>query len=65
MVLGEKQFEWDFSESIKINNWRFFMILCAMPSTLSAISILFLPESPKFDLYVRLEIILFNLEIFY
>jgi hypothetical protein len=59
MVLGGKHFEWIVTDSIKINNWRFFMILCASPSTISAISILFLPESPKFNLYVRFKIFVF------
>jgi hypothetical protein len=46
-------FEWMyFSNLIKINNWRVFMMACALPSLISALSLLILPESPKFYLYV-------------
>lgn len=38
-----------------INNWRVFMIVCALPSIITAIMLAFLPESPKFYLYNGLQ----------
>lgn len=40
-----------FGTFIILNNWRIFMIVCSLPSLLTAILLLFLPESPKFHLY--------------
>ena len=40
--------------SLHFVTWRLFIILCTIPSFLSAASLVFLPESPGFLFHVRL-----------
>ncbi|RNA29098.1 synaptic vesicle glyco 2B-like [Brachionus plicatilis] len=40
-----------FSGYIIINNWKMFMIASALPSAITCVLLLMLPESPKFCLY--------------
>jgi hypothetical protein len=53
VLLSETDMNWLALPSfIALKNWRLFMIMCALPSTLTAFTLTFLPESPKFYLYV-------------
>jgi hypothetical protein len=49
-----------FNDYIVLNNWRVFMIACAVPSVLTAFLFMILPESPKFCLYVSLKRIFYS-----
>lgn len=45
--------EWQFYVpifDINFKSWRFFLIVCGLPSLVSYIALIFLPESPKFTL---------------
>ena len=53
-TLNRPEIAWTFFRGlVRINDWRLFIIVCALPSILTAVLLLFLPESPKFCLYVR------------
>lgn len=51
IILNYPDFKFVLLGSIVINNWRLFMIVCSIPSLITAFLLLFLPESPKFHLY--------------
>lgn len=56
LILDRPDFTYSLLDGfIILNNWRVFMILCSMPSFLTAFLLLFLPESPKFHLYNGLQ----------
>ena len=38
-------------------NWRLFLVICTIPALLSAIALVFLPETPAYLLHVGLGII--------
>ena len=40
-------FEYD-SSNFRFNSWRMFTVVCEIPSLLTAVALLFLPESPRY-----------------
>lgn len=51
IILNHSEFKYIlFGGAIILNNWRVFMIFCSFPSLLTALLLLFLPESPKFHI---------------
>ena len=41
--------KWGYvSDSFKFNSWRIFVLACGIPALLVAISMFYMPESPKF-----------------
>ncbi len=52
IILDHPDFQYTLLDGfIILNNWRVFMICCSIPSVLTAVLLLLLPESPKFHLY--------------